>query len=168
MKLHWREMWFCFQEFVFVSRETEDLKKSHVDYLNSLYLWVLYNFVTITQCSRLAFNSARHPALSICYRFGNISTCLWHVTQLHHSHLHSTPSCRYYLVFHQRSHFQLLLLSAPLFMEDFVWGHPRRCWGSCSPGKADMMSISWSRPKQLPEESGFFFCCANLVTRVMC
>lgn len=84
------------------------------------------------------------------------------------SHLHSTPSCHYYLVFHQRSHFQLLLLSAPLFMEDFVWGHPRTCWGSCSPGKADMMSISWSRPKQLPEESGFFFCCANLVTRVMC
>lgn len=33
MKLHWREMWFCFQEFVFVSRETEDLKN---------HMWIIW------------------------------------------------------------------------------------------------------------------------------
>lgn len=166
MKLHWREMWFCFQEFVFVSRETEDLK-------NPMWIiWIPYTceyFTTLLLLHSAAGLLLTRPGI-LPYRFVIDLVISVHACGM----LHSSTTVTFTV--HHHAIIILSFISDPISSCYYcqhhclwkIWGHPRRCWGSCSPGKADMMSISWSRPKQLPEESGFFFCCANLVTRVMC
>lgn len=78
----------------------------------------------------------------LAYSFDYVNSGLSHFAQVHHSHLHRIPSLHCYLYLYQCSVLwkAVLLLSTPLFMEDFVRS-PLHTWVSCIPGKADMTII---------------------------